>query len=303
MLKIKKLDKIQLTKIRARIKVTDALKYVQKLKWKWAGHVARVKDQIWTIKVTFWKRPPGKRSRGRPLTHWDDEIIKTAGTNWKQIAQDRDNWADAVYVPKLWYYKELSFINDQNAARASVSNMDEKEESADEEQQIEQQHMNIENNSQPNEQLIHPNEESDNDGSIAGNSARRPKPKRTNDDNLVNSVLQSVNDHFKRPRDEVSKEDRHDIYFKSIANKLRDLPRQQRMLAEKLMNDVLHEAEWGNLTLDFKVINTKPDNQRYTTSPSINFSPSYQITSSSHSSHSASPSPNMQANQQTVSPS
>ncbi|GBP64204.1 hypothetical protein EVAR_38691_1 [Eumeta japonica] len=30
------------------------------------------------------------------LTHWDDEIIKSAGTNWKQITQDRDNWADAT---------------------------------------------------------------------------------------------------------------------------------------------------------------------------------------------------------------
>ncbi|GBP12609.1 hypothetical protein EVAR_10267_1 [Eumeta japonica] len=112
--------------------------------------------------------------------------------------------------------------------------------------------QDIENNSQPNEQLTQPNEESDNDGFIAGNSARRPKPKRTNDDNLVNSVIQSLNDHFKRPRDEVSKEERHDIYCKSIASKLRDLPRQQRMLAEKLMNDVLFEAEWGNWTLDFK---------------------------------------------------
>ncbi|RVE39903.1 hypothetical protein evm_015447 [Chilo suppressalis] len=160
--------------------------------------------------------------------------------------------ADAVYVPKLWYYKELSFINDQNVARTSVSNVDENEESADEEQQIEQQHLDIDNNSQPNEILIQPNEESDNDGFVAGNSARRPKPKRKNEDNLVNSVLQSVNDHFQRPRDEVRKEDRHDIYCKSIASKLRDLPRQQRMLAEKLMNDVLFEAEWGNLTLDYK---------------------------------------------------
>ncbi|RVE45129.1 hypothetical protein evm_010238 [Chilo suppressalis] len=211
--------------------------------------------------------------------------------------------ADAVYVPKLWYYKELSFINDQNVARTSVSNVDENEESADEEQQIEQQHLDIDNNSQPNEILIQPNEESDNDGSVAGNSARRPKPKRKNEDNLVNSVLQSVNDHFKRPRDEVRKEDRHDIYCKSIASKLRDLPRQQRMLAEKLMNDVLFEAEWGNLTLDYKVINTGPRHRRYATSPSNNFSPSYQITSPSHSSHSASPSPNMQHHQQTVSPS
>lgn len=47
---------------------------------------------------------------------------------------------DAVYEPKLWYYKELSFINDQNLARASISTIDDEEENADEEQLREQQH-------------------------------------------------------------------------------------------------------------------------------------------------------------------
>lgn len=93
MLKIKKLDKIRHTKISEITKATNALNYAQKLKWKWAGHVARLKDQRWTKKVTFWKGPPGKRNRGRPLTHWEDEIIKTAGPNWKQVAQNRDKWA------------------------------------------------------------------------------------------------------------------------------------------------------------------------------------------------------------------
>ncbi|GBP12608.1 hypothetical protein EVAR_10266_1 [Eumeta japonica] len=47
----------------------------------------------------------------------------------KKVEESKRSGAgtDAVYVPKLWYYKELSFINDQNVARASVSNMDEKE--------------------------------------------------------------------------------------------------------------------------------------------------------------------------------
>lgn len=93
MLKINKLLKIRHTKIRSITKATNALNYAQKLKWKWAGHVARLKDQRWTIKVTFWKGPPGKRRRGRPLTRWEEDIARTAGSNWKQIAQDRDKWA------------------------------------------------------------------------------------------------------------------------------------------------------------------------------------------------------------------
>ncbi|GBP62772.1 hypothetical protein EVAR_51724_1 [Eumeta japonica] len=32
------------------------MNYAQKLKWKWAAHVARLKDQRWTTKITFLKR-------------------------------------------------------------------------------------------------------------------------------------------------------------------------------------------------------------------------------------------------------
>nr|XP_034833605.1 uncharacterized protein LOC117990222 [Maniola hyperantus] len=92
MLKIKKLDKIRHTRIRSITKATDALNYALKLKWKWAGHVARLKDQRWTTKVTLWRGPRGKRSRGRPLTRWEDEILRTAGPKWDRIAQDRDKW-------------------------------------------------------------------------------------------------------------------------------------------------------------------------------------------------------------------
>lgn len=92
MLKIRKLDKVRHTKIRSITKATNALSYAQKLKWKWAGHVARLKDERWTKKVTFWKGPLGKRSKGRPLTRWEDEIIRAAGPNWQEKAQDRDKW-------------------------------------------------------------------------------------------------------------------------------------------------------------------------------------------------------------------
>lgn len=93
MLNIKKMQKIRHTKIRETTKATDALTYAKKLKWKWAGHVARLKDERWTSRVTTWKGPIGKRPKGRPLTRWADELIKIAGTCWPQIAQDRDSWS------------------------------------------------------------------------------------------------------------------------------------------------------------------------------------------------------------------
>ncbi|GBP37492.1 hypothetical protein EVAR_79426_1 [Eumeta japonica] len=92
MLKIKKLDKIRHTKIREITKATNALSNAQKLKWKWASHITRLTDQRWTKIVTWWNGPPGKRSKERLLSCWEDDIKQKAGIDWKLVAQDRDKW-------------------------------------------------------------------------------------------------------------------------------------------------------------------------------------------------------------------
>lgn len=91
MLNIKKIQKIRHSEIRNISKAIDALKYAKKLKW--AGHVARLTDGRWTLRVTSWKGPRGKRGNGRPRTRWADEINKITGPNWMQIAQNRAKWA------------------------------------------------------------------------------------------------------------------------------------------------------------------------------------------------------------------
>ncbi|CAK1587710.1 unnamed protein product [Parnassius mnemosyne] len=92
MLNIKKIHKIRHTKIRNYTKAIDALAYAQILKFRWAGHIARYVDNRWTIHVTTWKGPPGKRRAGRPYMRWEDDIKKIAGTNWLQIAKNREKW-------------------------------------------------------------------------------------------------------------------------------------------------------------------------------------------------------------------
>lgn len=64
------------------------------MKWKWAGHIARLTDNRWTVEATKWPGPPGTRKAGRPNTRWIDEITKIAGTNWWQTARDRSRWRD-----------------------------------------------------------------------------------------------------------------------------------------------------------------------------------------------------------------
>ncbi|KXJ71905.1 hypothetical protein RP20_CCG019416 [Aedes albopictus] len=51
----------------------------------------------------------------------------------------------------------------------------------------------------------------------------------------------------------VNCEDRHDAFGRSIAFKLRALPDEQRIYAEKLINETLYEAEMGNLKRHCKV--------------------------------------------------
>lgn len=66
----------------------------------------------------------------------------------------------------------------------------------------------------------------------------------------------SVRDHFKRPRPIVT-EDRCDIIGKNVAMKLRALDAKQIIVAEKLINDLLFEAEIGNLTPEHAYINMR----------------------------------------------
>jgi len=70
---------------------------------------------------------------------------------------------------------------------------------------------------------------------------------------LANEVLLTVKDHFRKP---VIKEDRFDMSGKTVAMKLRDLPKDQMLFADRIINDTLFLAEMGSLTLNHRVINT-----------------------------------------------
>ena len=54
MLGIKLIDKILNLEIRKKTKVNDIIEEITKLKWKWAGHVAHMRDNRWTIRCTAW---------------------------------------------------------------------------------------------------------------------------------------------------------------------------------------------------------------------------------------------------------
>ncbi|CAH2242561.1 jg8133 [Pararge aegeria aegeria] len=95
-------DQIRNEEIRRRTRVTDIAQRVAKLKWKWAGHIARRTNERWGSKVLEWRPRTGKRGVGRSPTRWTNDIKRVAGSRCKQAAQDRGFWnsLQKTYVPQ-----------------------------------------------------------------------------------------------------------------------------------------------------------------------------------------------------------
>ncbi|KAL0810833.1 hypothetical protein ABMA28_010143 [Loxostege sticticalis] len=84
-------DRMTNKSLREQSKVTDVVQRVAKLKWEWAGHVARKHDS-WCKTVVEWRPWGEKRPVGRPQMRWSDDIKREAGSMWIQVAQDRRDW-------------------------------------------------------------------------------------------------------------------------------------------------------------------------------------------------------------------
>ena len=85
-------DKIPCSEIRKRTTIIDTIEYTLKQKWRWAGHIARMKDNRWTKRCTEWQPKRGKRSKGRSCRRWQDDIKRKEGTMWNRKATDRMQW-------------------------------------------------------------------------------------------------------------------------------------------------------------------------------------------------------------------
>ena len=77
--------------IRQRTKVKDILETISKLKWNWAGHIAKMTDNRWTSRTTFWTPRGYTRNRGRQKTRWRDDLDQHK-RQWHRTAKDRSLW-------------------------------------------------------------------------------------------------------------------------------------------------------------------------------------------------------------------
>ena len=92
-LNIKIKDKVRVSKIRNILQSNiDFLHAIRRLKWDWAGHVARMGGNRWAKLLTDWIVLK-KRKKGKQKKRWRDEIDNMLGHNCHhQIAQDRCEW-------------------------------------------------------------------------------------------------------------------------------------------------------------------------------------------------------------------
>ena len=81
----------------------NIVRYIKANRIRWAGHVLRSSDER-LLNATFWERPDGKRSVGRPRNRWKDAVAsdlrKMGVQQWEIAAQDRQQWREIVNAAK-----------------------------------------------------------------------------------------------------------------------------------------------------------------------------------------------------------
>ncbi|KAF5281599.1 hypothetical protein FQR65_LT02919 [Abscondita terminalis] len=157
---------------------------------------------------------------------------------WKG-SQKSGAGTDEIRTPTLWYFHFLDFLYKQEIPRSSISNI------SDDDSEFSQQFQNKQS-------------DDERDVSTPSSTPVRFRPtKKTN--TLTDEVLRTVSDHFKRPKTE----DRFDVFGKNIGLKLRELPKRQRILAEKIINETLFLAEMDALTMSHSVKSSAFENNTF----------------------------------------
>lgn len=83
-------DKTRKTWIREQAQFEDAGVKITTNKWKWSGHVARLKDDRYARGVPEWRPYEVRSIKERPDKRCMDDFAVTVGKYWLSKAQDRN---------------------------------------------------------------------------------------------------------------------------------------------------------------------------------------------------------------------
>ena len=82
-------DRRRNTWIRRETGASDTVNVIRMAKHRWAGHIARLSDNPWTIRTTEWTPRDLTRKQARPKTRWRDDLTKQLGPAWSRLTKDR----------------------------------------------------------------------------------------------------------------------------------------------------------------------------------------------------------------------
>ncbi|KAL7639705.1 UNVERIFIED_CONTAM: hypothetical protein RMT77_010209 [Armadillidium vulgare] len=166
-----------------------------------------------------------------------------------------------VYRPSLWYYDLLLFLHDQEEPRFSSGNLDETIEAVDipeEEPQSLDSVPSEEITKSPHLPII---ENYRVGSSYEGNQGnhhqninfKKRKFKENTTDTNLDVVLSLVKDKLESHHNSRPYEDEYEAIGRNVAAKLRRIPNRLRIIAERLIGEVLFRAEINTLDINSKI--------------------------------------------------
>ncbi|XP_052863940.1 uncharacterized protein LOC128270569 [Anopheles cruzii] len=188
----------------------------------------------------------------REIVEQKIDILKTVYRNESEraIRAPSGSAADQIFKPCLWYYDMLHFLRDQDTPRVSPKNT--KEDSDSEEQE----HLEDIRDENVNTQNSFSSKISTSPCRMVSRSASKPsstsrKRKRETNDETTNEVLKLIVNKIQW----FETDDDFSTFGKHVANKLRSISAEQNVVAQKLICDVLYEAQLGLLTTNNQRVN------------------------------------------------
>ncbi|GFN77972.1 hypothetical protein PoB_000447800 [Plakobranchus ocellatus] len=187
--------------------------------------------------------------------------------------------ADDTCEPTLWYFNALEFLRDQDVPTVSQSHLgsdvqqqSEAEEDFEEESDVSQMTFKIDVADSPASDSPALNDSRSrsvspaatptaavHDASTLTSTSResisRPAKRKAPPDDSSTQMLTFARDILLNSANSVREEDQFDSFGKTIAHKLRNVSHEQSIHAQKLISDVLYEAELGALSRSSTVYN------------------------------------------------
>ncbi|XP_064082982.1 uncharacterized protein LOC135198998 [Macrobrachium nipponense] len=142
---------------------------------------------------------------------------------------------DDIYIPRLWCFNDLSFLNDGGIIRPSLSNID-----------------NATNDTAEEEHSDHEIEEGDETENAKPSTSQQERPRKrlSKSDQILDTVARKLDESVNTDISGM------DNFGKYVTRRILVMDQRTSIITRKIINDVLFESEKGNLNSSSRVVTT-----------------------------------------------